>query len=206
MKNKRMKDITGFRYGRLVAMKPIGTDPHNNAIWLCKCKCGNTKVASLPTLTQGFTRSCGCISKERPNNTKHGERGTRLYGIWKSMRERCNTKSNSNYHNYGGRGICVYKEWDDYLVFKKWALSNGYKNHLSIDRINVNGNYEPNNCRWATRYQQARNKRNTLYVCVDGKTKALADWADDFGVDYKKAYSRLKGGLCPVNLPSADVI
>ena len=171
------KDLTGQRYGRLVVVGYAGTKQSGNqqkTMWLCKCDCGNEKVVSAGELQSGHTTSCGCYHKEqvgRINRTHNMANKQRLYRVWKAMRERCNNPHNKSFKNYGGRGIKVCDEWQkDYLAFHKWAMANGYKeetlpnglNRLTIDRIDVNGNYEPNNCRFVTNAENARNKRKSL--------------------------------------------
>ena len=115
----------------------------------------------------------------------------RLYRIWMAMRARCNCKNFIPYKHYGGRGITVCNEWNDYLVFKEWALSNGYEEHLSIDRIDHNGNYEPSNCRWSTAEVQANNKRNNHLIAINGESHTLAEWAKLSGVNYSTIRSRI---------------
>ena len=179
----------GERYGRLVVLE----NHHPKDEVLCICDCGKLKTARASNVFYGGTRSCGCKFSEG-NNRKHGDRHTRLYGIWKGMNERCNTKSCSTYKNYGARGICVCKEWREYTVFKEWALSNGYSDDLTIDRIDVNGNYEPNNCRFATTKEQANNKRSNRYITYNGETKTLMEWSEIFGIKYATLWARLKSG------------
>jgi hypothetical protein len=115
----------------------------------------------------------------------------RLYRIWMAMRARCRCKNISSYKYYGGRGIKVCKEWNNYLVFKEWALSNGYDENLSIDRINHNGNYEPSNCRWTTAQEQANNKRNNHLITINGESHTLAEWSKLSGINYSTIRSRI---------------
>ena len=113
------------------------------------------------------------------------------------MRERCNTKGSSSYHNYGGRGLGLCEEWDDYVLFKDWAMLNGYKEELTIERIDNNGNYCPENCRWATKKEQARNRRRNLLIKIASETKCFSEWCDVFKCDYKRAYQRMKRNSFP---------
>ena len=137
----------------------------------------------------------------------HGETRTRLYRTWCHMKGRCNCKTDNSYKHYGGRGIKICNEWDDsYEAFKKWAMDNGYTDSLTIERIDVNGNYEPSNCRWATQSEQCRNKRKTIYVTCDGETKTLANWAEDLGVSYYTLHKRIKYlGFSPERVVSEAV-
>jgi hypothetical protein len=139
-------------------------------------------------------------------NKTHGMRRTRLYNTWTQIKQRCINENNDRYEEYGGRGIKVCKEWiESFEVFKEWALKNGYRNDLSIDRIDVNGNYEPVNCKWSTQIEQQRNKRNNHYFDINGITKTVAEWAEISGVPYKTLQRRIDTGckkedlLRPVN-------
>lgn len=153
-------DLTGKKFGRLTV---IGRAPtvRNRTYWLCECDCGKRISVDGGNLRGGHTESCGCLQKERASqaNTTHGMRGTRLYRIWNCMRNRCYRKSYHAYKHYGGRGIRVCPEWNSFEPFRDWAMSYGYKDDLSIDRIDVNGNYSPENCRWVTMAYQNQNKR-----------------------------------------------
>jgi hypothetical protein len=201
---KRM-DLTGQRYGHLVAKKHIGLDRHRQTVWLWKCDCGNEKEILAYIVKTGRSKSCGCYKGEysRINSTKHGGVGTKLYSIWGSMKERCSNSNNHNFKYYGGRGIKVCEEWNDFILFREWALSNGYSKlnvygeRLTIDRINNNGNYEPSNCRWATYSQQAKNKRYKIsqYVYTkDGETKTLKEWANEYNYEYTTMVYRYHHG------------
>lgn len=178
-----MNNLSGKTFGRLTVISEAGRTKDRHILWNCKCECGNTSVVSSHELMAGKTQSCGCFQRQRTSEThrKHGASGNhknidRLYKVWISMRKRCFTKTCESYKWYGGRGITVCKEWDNFSVFKEWALANGYSyaakfGECTIDRINVNGNYCPDNCRWVGMDIQQKNKRNSpKYRLAGGDT------------------------------------
>lgn len=153
-------DLTGHRFGRLSVVRLHSRStkkPYAQPKWLCKCDCGNDVVVRRGNLTSGNTQSCGCL--------RDGVRGSytpnanRLYNSWRAMKSRCSNPNNNRYYAYGGRGIAVCDEWKKFSAFEEWAISNGFRNDLTIDRIDPNGNYEPSNCRWISPESQAANKR-----------------------------------------------
>lgn len=154
-------DATGQRFGRLVVVKAAGRNKQGSALWLCRCDCGGLTTVRGSDLRNGSVKSCGCAKVEacRARITRHGGGGTRLYDIWKGMRARCNNPNHKAYPQYGGRGIKICREWDDFASFREWALANGYREDLTIDRINNDEGYEPNNCRWASYVEQRHNQR-----------------------------------------------
>lgn len=160
----KIKNLIGKTYGRLTVISYSGKNKHGRSMWLCKCNCGNYKIISSNSLQRGLTKSCGCLDREKhisnPNRTTHGESGTRLYRIWKAMKNRCCNPNSPDYKKYyGNKGVKVCDDWKyNYQSFRNWAISHGYEENLSIDRIDLNGNYEPSNCRWATAYEQRHNQ------------------------------------------------
>lgn len=159
-------DLTGQRFGRLVVLEHIKrNDEYPNGGWLCRCDCGTQKVIPSNPLTSGRVKSCGCYNKTRlvgsHVNQTHGMSRTRLYTTWRNMRVRCYDPKDKRYPLYGGRGIVVCDEWrSSFIAFHDWAMANGYREDLTIDRIDTDGNYEPNNCRFITRAENNKNRRN----------------------------------------------
>jgi hypothetical protein len=188
-------DLTGQRFGRLVVVRRADTPSDNggNARWHCRCDCGNETDVLGFHLRQGRTVSCGCLQKElaRAACTTHGQTGSRLYVIWGSMRARCENPHNQHYDNYGGRGITVCEEWHDFVNFMQWAERTGYRENLTIDRIDVNEGYNPVNCRWVTMHEQNRNKRNNINITYHGVTRCLADWAATLGINAGALWMRI---------------
>lgn len=181
----KVKNIIGKKYGRLTVIEQHGfTEPNKHgsrhAIWYCRCDCGNYVERTTDVLTRGKS-SCGCIQKEiiremARKNTTHNMTHTRLYRIYKGMIGRCYYTCTDRYNAYGGRGITVCDEWkNDKTKFFEWALKNGYKENLTIDRIDVNGNYEPNNCRWVTMVEQYKNKQSNAKQLLPESYKEVQD-------------------------------
>lgn len=157
-----LQDLTGKRFGKLTVIRRYGTDRYKRVIWLCRCDCGNETIAAGTPLKNGHKKSCGCYKYEATFIHGFANKGNRLYNIWDKMNYRCVNVNYHRYKDYGGRGIKVCNEWkNSFVIFRDWALSNGYADNLTLDRIDVNGNYEPSNCRWITNAEQQKNKRNS---------------------------------------------
>jgi hypothetical protein len=196
----RFWDLTGMVFGRLTVVSFVNERKNGKYAWLCKCECGNLKIIRDINLRNGETKSCGCLKRERmrivqSKSWKHGLTNTRIYGIWFHMRDRCNNPKNSYYHCYGGRGIKVCDDWNkDFQSFYNWAMSNGYSDDLTIERKDVNGNYEPDNCCWIPGNEQWLNRRTTHNITINGITKPLTMWANEYGLKPHNIYNRLRHG------------
>lgn len=182
-----VRNLTNQKFGMLTAIKRVENHKNGKTQWECTCDCGNTTIVQTYLLTKGITKSCGCKSGE-----KHGMTGTRLYEIWVNMKTRCYNKNNIAYKNwYGDRGIKICDEWHhSFTNFYKWAIKNGYEDNLTIDRIDVNGNYEPSNCRWITMKKQCNNKRDNIYLTINNETHTLKEWCGIKDVSYTMAFQR----------------
>lgn len=191
----KAKDLTGLRVGRLTVIGQAERRGGRPA-WRCICDCGNETAVITTSLTTGRTRSCGCLNRERTTEsfTKHGQYQTRLYRIWSNMIQRCSNPNNDNYHRYGENGITVCQEWRNYKTFSQWAFENGYSDKLSIDRIENDKGYCPENCRWVTPQEQTDNRNCTRHISYDGKTKTLKRWSEETGIPYNTLQWRIQKG------------
>ena len=182
-------DLTGRSFGRLTAISPRRTNSGAFG-WLCRCRCGNEKIVRTPDLINGHTQSCGCLCRDKTST--HHLSNTPPYDIWSTMLKRCKNPLNKDYPNYGGRGITVCAEWENYPVFYQWMLNQGYVKGLTIDRIDNEKGYSPDNCRLATMREQQQNRRNSIYVTYDGVNKPLIEFSRQFGIPYQTIYWRYK--------------
>lgn len=192
----RIKDLTGQKFGRLTVIRHIYVQKRPYSRWLCKCDCGNEVIVLTADLNRGHSRSCGCATRERliERNTVHGCSKESLYNVWKDMRQRCCNKNSTYYNRYGGRGIKICEEWNDYKKFREWALNNGYAENLTLDRIDVNGDYCPENCRWADWEMQQNNRTSNHRITVNGETHTIAEWARINGINPGTIMSRIGYG------------
>lgn len=191
----KFKDLSGQRFDRLVVVRRaedyVSPKGYVAVNWLCRCDCGNYTIVRGCNLKSGASKSCGCERVIRPNRRTHGGKHTRLYNIWSRMRRRCNSPNDRDYCFYGARGIKICEEWNDFAVFREWALANGYDKSLTIDRIDYDKDYEPNNCRWADYITQANNVRSNHLITYQGITHTLAEWSRITGVPYQRLKDRI---------------
>lgn len=188
--------MIGERFGRLVVVEQVESKKRKNRRWRCICDCGKETEVNTVDLRSGNTSSCGCFRVDETirRHTTHGQAGTRLFDIWCGMRQRCSNPNIGKYDRYGGRGITVCKEWDNFEPFLEWSMLNGYSDTLTIDRIDSNGNYCPENCRWATLKQQANNKRSNVIEEYCGVTGTRSEICDYFGLGYGLLSERIQRG------------
>lgn len=197
--NHYRTDLVGRKSNALTVIQFAGVSKYGQLEWLCKCDCGNEIVVKTANITQGISKSCGCLSAQNRSaaSTKHGLHKHPLYAVWAAMKDRCYNPNNEHYRDYGGRGINVTEMWlADFTVFYSWAMVNGYQKGLTLERVDNHGDYEPGNCRWATRHEQSQNTRRTRISPEDVETirqdprtnKAIAS---DYGVN-ESTISRIK--------------
>ena len=197
MTNYNFQDLSGKRFGRLIAIErvedyvlPCG---QKHTQWLCKCDCGRYKKITALSLKSGHCSSCGCYGLEK--RTKHGQYKSRLYRIYINMKKRCYDKNNKRYNDYGGRGITICEEWkNNFLSFYSLANESGYNDSLTIDRIDNNLSYSQLNCRWATTKEQSNNKRTSKKIKYNGKEQTVALWSEELHIDKSTLYHRLRRG------------
>lgn len=187
--NKRKAMFMNKKFGRLTIseyFKPEKIGTHYFTFVTAICECGNPGKYKLTLLKSGHTKSCGCLQTEavKKSFTKHGKCRSSIYKVWCGMKYRCDNSRSANYHNYGGRGIKICNEWESFPVFYDWAINNGYSNKLEIDRINNDGNYSPDNCRFVTGKVNMRNSRKAVKITMNGMTKTIGEWCEFNGIRY----------------------
>lgn len=182
--------MIGKKFGKLTVLKKLEERKRGKIAYECMCDCGNVAVVIGSDLKSGHIKSCGCL-----HGNNHKLSRTRIYSIYRHMKDRCYNKNNKRYKSYGGRGIVICDEWlNNNTLFFDWAMNNGYKDNLTIDRIDVNGNYSPDNCRWITNDEQQRNRRDTRNYTINGVTHCLKDWCEIYNLKYNTVRYRLNRG------------
>ncbi len=184
-----MEDLTGRRFIKLTVVAYSHSGSYGKHYWLCQCDCGSLKSVEATKLRSGRTRSCGCIRKCGFDTIRY-----KLYHVWDNIIKRCCSPTDKRYHNYGGRGITVYSGWLRFEPFYEWALSNGYKLGLQLDRKDNNRGYSPDNCRFVTCKVNQNNRRDNRLLKVNGVTKTLSDWAKETGIAKETILYRLNSG------------
>lgn len=191
----------GIKFHRFTTIREVEqTHPSHRRV-LCRCDCGEERIVQLGNLRSGNSKSCGCHLREVVSKqfSTHGESKTRLYQTWCKIIARTSNSSSPDFHRYGGRGISMCNAWRySFEVFRDWALTNGYADDLTIERKDVNGNYEPDNCTWILFGLQARNRRTSHVLTINGETKCLAEWVEKYGADYQAVHRYIKQGMDPV--------
>lgn len=194
-------DLVGQKFGRLTVLEDLGVLEYGKRYWKCVCDCGNVIPILHGNLISGNKQSCGCLHREQliARNKRSGSRNgdsqnpkyARIYRIWNAMHHRCESTNDVHYKNYGGRGIKVCEEWNDWTTFRDWAINNGYDDELTIDRIDYDGNYTPLNCRWITQQEQSNNTSANKRLTYHGRTQTLSEWCNELGLIYSRVKARL---------------
>lgn len=196
----KVHDLTNLRFGRLLVIKRVENDKDGGAMWLCRCDCNKEKIVRRGDLLRKRVKSCGCLKKENSSNLRktHGMSKSRIYKIWRNMKTRCYNCNDKKYKDYGARGITICKEWkDNFYAFYEWAVNNGYKENESytnctIDRIDNNKGYYPENCRWTTLEVQANNKRTNSIIVYNGESDTIHNWCRRLGLSYETVRGRMR--------------
>jgi hypothetical protein len=192
----KIKKMIGQQVNYLTIVEDIGRTSNGTIIYRCICKCGNETKANSNSLRTGNIKSCGCYAIENAKKlfTTHGMRKTRIYSIWCNMISRCCNENSPSYKRYGSRGITVCEEW--IASFEKFYedMSDGYRDDLSLEREDNNGNYNKNNCKWATKKEQARNRRSNVLVTINGRTMCVEEWSEISGINSQLIRGRLTNG------------
>lgn len=196
MANK-LYDLTGMKFGRWTVLGRAGSDGQRAATWICRCECGAERIVRGYALRYGHTSSCGCLQSEQISNRnrKHDGSHTHIYMVWDGIKKRCYNQNEPAYKNYGARGIKMCNKWlNSFPAFREWSFSHGYKDGLSIDRIDVNGDYCPENCRWVDAKTQCNNKRNNRLITFNGEKRTMSEWSDITGISDDVIRYRINAG------------
>jgi len=202
-------NLTGERFGRLTVLGLSSKKAGRKSYWVCQCDCGEKHLARSDSLKCGLVTSCGCKKEEQNRinlgKVTHGDtpvgKQKRLYHTWQGIKKRIYNQKNKRYVEYGGRGISLCKDWEKYEVFREWAHKAGYNDDLTIERIDVDGNYEPSNCKWIPFSEQAINRRSTVWIEWKGERKNIKQWSDELGINYGTLHSRYyRSGMRPPQL------
>ena len=184
-------DISNNIYSRLKAIKFI-ENKKGRELWLFKCNCGKEKIIRKTHVTSGAIKSCGCLNIEKTTKHGHGNKKDKIYRLWEGLKRRTLNNNFKQYSDYGGRGIFLCQEWcGDFINFYNWAINNGYKEGLTIERIDNNKGYNEDNCKFATRKEQQRNRRNNVLITYMGETKCLAEWCEIKNIKFSTLRCRL---------------
>lgn len=189
------KNLSGKRFGRLTVLRPAYRE-NTTSVWLCSCDCGNITYASGYALTSGRTQSCRCLHKELLSKRQktHGLTDKHpIYRTWRGMKQRCLYPNHACFNRYGGRGIKICDRWLDFKNFYEDMRPTWFKG-ASIDRVNTNGDYTPENCRWATPKQQANNSNRNLVIDLYGTRKSLTEWCEQLNLNYRTVLGRINRG------------
>lgn len=189
----KLINLIGKKFGRLTVIKRVENTKNNKTQWLCKCDCGNYIKVQSYLLTHNYTKSCGCIAIEKlkKRSITHGLSKSKIYAVYCTIKARCNNPNNNVYQYYGAKGVKLCSEWLNFENFYNWAINNGYKEGLSIDRINVNGDYEPSNCRWATKEEQSNNRSNNHLITYNNQIHTISEWSKITGLTKSAIQYRL---------------
>lgn len=190
-----IKDIKGKKFNKLTVVNFAGKDKNHRGLWNCICDCGNVIISQSKPLLNGKKKSCGCAYKDAAARKKLPSHRIKILKKWSAMISRCENIKNVSYLHYGGRGIKVCIEWKVASIFIDWAYNNGYEEHRSIERINNNGNYEPDNCKWATNLEQAYNTSRTVKCNIKGEILTSKEVFEKYGIPAKLIYARVKAGF-----------
>lgn len=201
------QDLVGNRYGRLVVVERapdrVQANGRHRIMWLCKCDCGNTVEVLGDNLKKGVSRSCGCYRHDTLSSSKatHGQTETKLYKVWRGIKTRCYNSRSQYFARYGGRGIVMCDAWrDDFVSFCSWAELSGYRDGFTIDRIDNDGIYSPENCRWVDMKAQANNRHSNVLITLGDETHNITEWAGIIGVSPKTLFSRYYSGKSPEDI------